>query len=309
MGDALTKSVTFAISSQHSRCGLRAGVGYNVVRMRGADVRTWNIARALWVLAILTGVVLILLSCRPERTHTAAGGEDSELIVAAAISLKEALTEIGRRYTERTGIPIRFAFGASGVLQRQLEEGAPFDVFVGAAPFLMDQLQARQVIRPETRRPCARNRLVLIASAAADVSSLADVVRLREVRVALGNPKTVPAGFYARQMLERRGLWQTLQQRLILAENSRQVLDYVRRGEVEAGLCFASDIRPETNGLRVLERFSERDHDPILYEIAVTTRSPRPEAARQFIEQVVSPQGQRLLQKHGFLPADRGEVP
>ncbi len=272
------------------------------------EVPSWSVLHWRWIFVILIPIALTLSSCRSERTDTATGRGESELIVAAAISLKEALTEIGRHYTERTGIPVRFAFGASGVLQRQLEEGAPFDVFAAAAPFIMDQLQARQLIRPPTRRPFARNLLVLI-TASADLRSLADLARHRSMRLVIGNPKTVPAGFYARQMLERRGLWQTLQERLILAENSRQILDYVRRGEVEAGLCFASDILRESPRLHLVERFSERDHDPILYEIAVTTRSPHPEAARQFIEQVVSPQGQRLLQKHGFLPADRGEVP
>jgi molybdate transport system substrate-binding protein len=258
----------------------------------------------LVIYALMGG--LILLACRSERTHVPEGGGGSELIVAAAISMKEALTEIGQKYTERTGIPVRFSFGASGVLQRQLEEGAPFDVFVASAPFIMDQLQGRELIRRGTRRAFARNRLALIApaEAPAEIRSFADLARESVRHLAIGNPKTVPAGYYARQLLERRGLWDPCRDRLILAENARQILDYLQRREVEAAICFASDLVRQGDSVRILEYSSERDHDPILYQIAATTRSPRVEAAQQFIEQVMSPEGQGLLQRHGFLPVE-----
>jgi molybdate transport system substrate-binding protein len=124
-------------------------------------------------------------------------------------------------------------------------------------------------------------------------------------RLAVGNPKTVPVGQYAQQTLTRLGLWEQLQSRLILAEDVRQTLDYVARGEVDAGIVYASDVRAAGNKVRKVATAPADLHDPILYPIAVVRASSSKDAARAFIDAVMNDEGQRTLEKYGFERARR----
>ena len=174
--------------------------------------------------------------------------KEKEILVSAAISLKNAFEEIGALYEKQTGVRARFNLGASGLLQKQIETGAPVDVFASAGAKQMDDLQAAGFILAETRRDFARNELVLVVPAESQlpIHSFADLARPEAARIAIGSPKTVPAGQYAQETLTSLKIWDRIQPRLVLAENVRQVLDYVSRGEVEAGLVYASDVAVAT---------------------------------------------------------------
>ncbi len=230
-------------------------------------------------------------------------GDAREILVAAAISLKDAFREIAQLYENRTGTKVSFDFGASGVLQKQIEGGAPVDVFASADEKQMDALAARALIIAETRRDFARNTLVLAVPSHAPVPihSFQELENPNLTRVAIGNPKTVPAGQYARQLLENLNLWDALQPKLIFAENVRQVLDYVMRGEVDAGIVYASDVRMASERVSVAARAPKGFHDPIRYPIAVIRETRHPEASRRFVDLVLSAEGQEILHKHGFL--------
>jgi molybdate transport system substrate-binding protein len=256
------------------------------------------------LLPLLT--LALLAGC---RAHTPAANTPprAELTVSAAVSLKDAFNEIGQLYETRTGTKINFNFGASGVLQKQIEQGAPVDVFASAGEKQLDALAAQNLILADTRRDFARNTLVLItpADAPTRLDSFDRLAQDSVRKIAIGNPQTVPAGQYAQQLLTNLKLWDRVQAKLVLAEDVRQVLDYVTRGEVEAGLVYASDVAPTNTKVLIAARAPATAHDPILYPVAVVKDSPHADAARQFIALVLSPEGQSVLTKYGFLSAAR----
>jgi len=235
----------------------------------------------------------------------ATNGQPRQIVVSAAISLKEAFSEIGGLYQSRTGGEVTFNFAASGELEKQIEAGAPVDVFASASEKEMDQLQAKRLIDEASRANFARNTLALVIPAGSEVAlhSFADLAWPSVKRIAIGNPKTVPAGQYARQLLEKMQLWPKVESRLVLAENVRQVLDYVVRGEVEAGIVYSTDVQIAHGKATLAARTTDLDVDPIQYPIALVKDSVNSRAARQFVDLVRSPEGIRILEKHGFLAA------
>ena len=166
----------------------------------------------------------------------------------------------------------------------------------------MDDLAARNLILPTSRRDFARNVLVLIEPAnGASLSSFADLSKAEIKKIAVGNPRTVPAGQYTQQTLTKLKLLPEIQSKLIYAEDVRQVLDYVMRGEVDVGIVYSSDALAGGITIKIVSRAPDDTHDPILYPIAVLKESQHPEAAQKFIDLVVSQEGQTILAKYGFV--------
>src|SRR5262245_17903498 len=193
-----------------------------------------------------------------------------EITVSAAVSLRDAFREIGNQFERRTDVRINFNFGASGALQKQIESGAPVDVFASAGMPQMNALATQGLIVPETRRDFARNTLVLIVpgDSTLGITTFADLGGPKVKRIAVGNPKTVPVGQYAEQILTRLDLGPRLVPRLILAEDVRQALDYVARGEVDVGIVYGSDVRVSGDRVRIVATAPADSHDPVLYPIA-----------------------------------------
>jgi molybdate transport system substrate-binding protein len=236
---------------------------------------------------------------------SASGASNTELLVSAAISLKEPLREIGARFEQRhPGVRVVFNWGGSGALQQQIEHGAPVDVYISAAAKQMDQLEAKGLLLDETRRTFATNLLVLIAPSVrrSDLTSLKDLTKSEIKHIAIGNPRTVPAGQYAREMLLSAGLWAMLLPKLIFTEHVQQALAYVARGEVDAGLVYATDAQSAGGVVRVVANATEGSAPLVRYPIAVITTSRRAALARAFVDLALSEMGQRILKAHGFLP-------
>jgi molybdate transport system substrate-binding protein len=253
----------------------------------------------------LFSALLIILTIFALSASAISAKKDGEILVSAAISLKDAFEEISSLYEERTGFRARLNLSSSGLLQKQIEAGAPVDVYASAGMKQMDALETGGFVVPGTRTVFARNRLVLIvpAGSALVLNSFAGLADSGISRLAIGNPKTVPAGQYAEQALKSMALWDLLKSRLIPAENVRQVLDYVARDEVDAGFVYASDV-PVSRGKTVIAAQAPEDsHDPILYPIAVVKGTESPAEAGDFINLVLGDSGQAILQKYGFLPA------
>ncbi|MGH7401169.1 MAG: molybdate ABC transporter substrate-binding protein, partial [Candidatus Rokuibacteriota bacterium] len=167
-----------------------------------------------------------------------AGASAQDVTLSVAISLKNATEEVGRTFmAAHPGVTLRYNFGSSGSLQKQIEAGAPVDVFLSAGLRQMDELEKRNLIATASRRAFARNVLTVIkpADSRVDITKPADLLETRVGRIAIGDPRTVPAGQYAQECLRALGLWDRLQPKLVLAENVRQALEYVTRGEVDAG--------------------------------------------------------------------------
>lgn len=222
------------------------------------------------------------------------------ITVSAAASLTNAFTELKTLFEKTDGSTVTTNFAASNPLLRQMQEGAPVDVFASADQETMDKAAAARLIDIATRSDFATNGLVLVVPAdsrlkIASVTDLrADTVR----RIAVGNPDSVPAGRYAKAALTAAGLWEALTPKLVVAESVRQALDYVARGEVDAGFVYATDATIARE--KVLVAATMTGHKPVSYPIAVATSSSDPETAKRFIAFVRSPEGQAVLAKYGF---------
>jgi len=256
------------------------------------------LAPAALALALSGTLALVVLSgCRPKAPAAA-----NELVVSAAVSLKDAFNEMARIQEQRTGVKIRFNFGASGALQKQIEAGAPADIFASAGAKQMDELAAKNLIIPASRKDFVRNVLVLIQPPnGPPLSSFTDLTKPEVKKLAIGNPRTVPAGQYTEQTFTKLKLLPEIQARLIYAEDVRQVLDYVVRGEVDAGVVYSSDALTGGGHVRIVARAPEEAHDPILYPIAIVRESQRADPAQKFIDLVLSQEGQNILAKYGFV--------
>ena len=233
----------------------------------------------------------------------------TDLLVSGAISLRESLQEMGRLFERRhPEVTVVFNFGASGVLQQQIERGAPVDVFVSASAKQMDDLQANGFILGDTRRTLTANQVVLIKppDLRFGLGSFKDLMKSEVKRIAIGNPRTVPAGEYAQEVLTSLKLWDALQPKLIFTENVRQALVYVIRGEVEAGLVYATDAQSAGRGDQVVAAAPQASHRPVIYPIAVVTASKVPVLARAFVDLGLSDEGQGVLSAHGFRSATKG---
>jgi molybdate transport system substrate-binding protein len=232
-----------------------------------------------------------------------------ELTLSVAISMKEAIETLGRSFAARRGgLTLRYNLGSSGDLQKQIEAGAPIDVFVSAATRQMDELERKGLILPDTRRAFARNVLIVVkpADSRVDLTAIDDLLDPRVTRVAIGNPKTVPAGQYAQESLRAGGLWERLGPKLVYAENVRQVLEYVARGEVDAGFVYATDVPAAGPRVRAAFRPGEETYPPVVYPVAVVTGSRQAAAARAFVELLTGAEGQAVLRRLGFQPPPPG---
>ena len=215
-------------------------------------------------------VVLVLAFALPSLAWAAAPGV---LTVYAAASLSEALQALTDRFTADTGIPVRLSFAASSALARQIEAGAPADLYLSADEEWMDYLAERQLIDPKSRRELLGNRLVLIGAAGdplrltiAPGFNIAGA--LGDSRLAVADPDSVPAGRYAQAALRSLGAWDSVHKRLARAENVRGALQYVARGETRLGVVYATDARADAR-VRVIDVFPASSHPPIRYPAAV----------------------------------------
>jgi molybdate transport system substrate-binding protein len=239
----------------------------------------------------------------------AAGVQAQEMTLSVAVSLKEAMEDLGRTFTAgKRGVTLRYNFGASGDLQKQIEAGAPIDLFLSAAQRQMDDLQKQSLIVASSRRTFARNVLVVIkpSDSRADISKPADLVDGRVGRLVIGNPRTVPAGQYAEESLKAMGLWEKVQPKLVLAENVRQALDYVARGEVDAGFVYTTDLAARAQGVKEVFRPAEDTYRPIVYPAAIVAASRHQALAQAFIDLLVSESGRATLARFGFQPLPAG---
>jgi len=230
---------------------------------------------------------------------TSAWAGAQTLTVSAAASLGDAMKAIAPLFeAQHPGVTLRFNLAASGVLLQQLAAGAPVDVLATADEDTLDRAAAQKLIDPATRRVLATNALVLVAPAGSGLAGLDALTGPSVKRIALGKSASVPAGRYAQQALESRGQWSALQPKLVPADNVRQVLDYVARGEVEAGFVYATDAASAAGKVRVVATVG--GHAPIRYPVAVVSTSAQPALARAFVQFLASPAAQAVLKQQGF---------
>jgi molybdate transport system substrate-binding protein len=233
----------------------------------------------------------------------AAAGPTPVLVFAAA-SLANVLGEMDKAFTGRTGIRVTSSLAASSMLAKQIESGAPADVYFSADLQWMDYLQERGLLRTGSRQDVVGNSLVLIApshsSLQVSIGPGIDLPRLLGGgRLAVADPDSVPAGIYAREALEKLGAWSSVVPRLVRAENVRAALEYVARGDAPLGIVYRTDALVE-KGVRVVGVFPADSHPPIVYPVALTRRAS-PAAAR-YLAYITGADAQPIFRKWGFEP-------
>lgn len=251
---------------------------------------------------LTTFACVTLAGCGGSAIHSP--NQPVSLTISAAISLKEPLDAFAQNYNQQhPDVRVVCNYGASGTLQRQIEQGAPVDIFISAGEKQMDTLQNENLLAAGTRRDLLANALVLIAQAnATTLHGFEDLSKSSIKSIAMGEPRTVPAGMYAQQALAHLRLLPALKSKIVYAANVRQVLAYVETGNASAGLVYATDARISTR-VRVVATAPPDSHDAILYPVAMLKISKSPEAARALLDVLESPQSLALFEKYGFTPA------
>ena len=226
------------------------------------------------------------------------------VLVFAAASLQNALDDAARQFEKESGTPVKISYAASSALARQIENGAPADIFISADLDWMDYVEQRHLIRPPTRRNLLGNRLVLVAPA----DSRAEIAiapgfdllaRLGGGRLAMADPASVPAGKYAKAALERFGVWRAVAPHVAAAENVRAALRFVARRETPLGIVYATDAAAEPL-VRIVGVFPAGSYPPILYPIALTAGSNNPNAPR-LLDFLESPAARSAFERQGFI--------
>lgn len=238
---------------------------------------------------------LLLALCAAAPTLAA------ELTVSAAASLANAFRDLAPLFeAAHPGTRLQFNVGASGALLQQIAKGAPVDVLASADQETMDQAQQQRLVLAGERRNFVSNTLVLVVPATAKSvpAQLADLAHPAYARIAIGLPASVPVGRYTKSALERAGLWATIEPKRVGAQNVRQALDYVARGEVDAGFVYATDAALMPGKVKLA--FSVPTPAPILYPAAPVAASTQPVLAAQFVQFLLTPPAQAVLARHGF---------
>jgi molybdate transport system substrate-binding protein len=244
--------------------------------------------------ALKAGVAVLLVALGATASAT-------DITVSAAASLTNAFKEIGAAYEQQhAGDKVLFNFAASDPLVQQISKGAPVDVFASADQDAMDKADSLKLLAPGSRKNFASNSLVLIAPIAGKVAikGINDLALPAVTHVTLGNPASVPVGRYTKAALEQAKLWAAVEPKAILGTSVRQCLDYVSRGEVDAGFVYATDAAIVKDKVKVVATIPTET--PVTYPIAVIAAGPQAAAGRQFADFVQAPAGQAILAKYGF---------
>ena len=222
----------------------------------------------------------------------------ADLYVSGAASLTNAFEAVKAAFVKKNpGVNVLTNYAASNPLLKQMQEGAPVDVFASADQETMDKAQKAQLIKPESRKNFVSNTVVLIVPAQGKkFGSLAELKKAQ--RIAVGSPESVPVGRYTRDALKSAGLWETLQPSFIYGNSVRQVLDYVARGEVDAGIVYATDAKQRADKVDVCLTLT--GHKPVTYPIAVATTGSNAAMGQAFVDFALSPEGQAILARYGF---------
>ena len=247
--------------------------------------------------------VFVALAILCGSLFPSASAQDRSLTVFAAASMKNALDDIDSAYTAKTGVKIVASYAASPVLAKQIEQGAPADIFMSADTDWMEYVAARKAIDEATRTNLLGNSIVLIAPTDSKIDSVGigegfDLAKLAgSGRIATGDVSAVPVGKYARAALEKIGAWKAAEPKFAMAESVRAALTLVARGEAALGIVYATDARVEP-GVKIIGTFPADSHPPIVYPVAATA-SAKPEAA-DYLAFLRTPMAKTIFEKYGF---------
>lgn len=260
-------------------------------------------SRISWALLVALMLAAILDFENHRASASAPREARADLTVSAAISMKNCLQDTADLYrSENRNVNIHLNLGSSGTLERQIEQGAPVDLFISASPAQMDSLSSRKLILPDTRKDLVRNAVVLIVPKdRTGITSFQDLAQRSVKIIAIGDPQSVPAGAYAQQVLSHFGLFEWLRPKFVFAKDVRQVLTYVETGNADAGIVYATDART-TSRVSVVATAPEDSHSRVVYPVAVVAGSKNPSAAKAFEDFLLTPKSTAVFERYGFTP-------
>lgn len=257
-------------------------------------------ARLLSFLTALILVTSLMAGCSSEKQATPP--PKMELNISAAVSLKDALEEIQKNYeTKNPNIKLIYNLGASGALQKQIEQGAPADIFISAAPKQMNDLESKDLVNKSTRKNLVENKLVIIVpkSSSINLSKFEDLAKDEVQKISIGETASVPAGQYAQEVLKKLGIWDKIKDKAVLAKDVRTVLTYVETGNVEAGIVYKTDA-VSSDKVKLIATAPEGSHQPIVYPVAVLSGTKQPKTAEDFLTYLGTPECKSIFEKYGF---------
>ncbi len=260
--------------------------------------------KQLWLLVFSLLFILSVIGCSAGGTQQPVTKvEPTEIMVSAAASLKDALTDLQKAYAVKIPeVKLILVFGASGTLQKQIEQGAPADLFISAGKMQMDALEQKNLIVKESKLDLVGNELVLITGKDnSKVMAFQDLTKASTDQISIGTPESVPAGKYAKESLTSLKLWDALQPKLVLAKDVTQVLNYVETGNVEAGLVYQSDAQGSTK-VKVVSVVPASSHKPIAYPAAVISSTKNKQASEDFLKYLQTADAQKIFVRYGFKP-------
>jgi len=226
----------------------------------------------------------------------------ADVTVSAAASLSDALTKIGADFQAQTGVRVQFNFGASSTLARQIEEGAPADIFFSADAAQMNRLAKRGLIDPATRKDLLGNSLVVVVPVNSNlqITSASDLTNATVKQIALADPKAVPAGVYAKAWLKKLYLWPAIESKIVPTENVRAALAAVAAGNADAGIVYKTDAAISKH-VKIAYEIPRAEAPGIRYPIALVKGSKEPEAAKKFLDYLSSKEAGQVFTRYGFL--------
>jgi molybdate transport system substrate-binding protein len=248
---------------------------------------------------------LLLLVCASRGAAVVAADDSRTVLVFGAASLTNVLDDLSKAFTDQTKVPVKSSLAASSVLAKQIEAGAPADVFFSADVEWMDYLEQRKLLKPGSRHDVVGNHLVLIAPVDSTVAvKIGKGMDLRAAlgpdgKLATGDPDSVPVGKYAKVALEKLAVWDQVSGRIVRAENVRAALAFVARGEAPLGIVYETDALADKK-VKIVAEFPADTHPPIRYPIALTTHGGA--GAQQFVDYVRSKPAGEIFRKYGFAP-------
>lgn len=245
-------------------------------------------------------LLTFLSACTSSSLNTAKESQVT-LIVSVAASLQDAMKPIAEEYSQqKPDVKINYNFGSSGSLQQQIELGASADIFISASPQQMNELESKNLLLINSRKSLLTNQVVLITYPQQNnISKFEDLTNNQVTKIAIGEPESVPAGQYAKEVLTSLNLYKSIENKLIFAKDVRQVLSYVETGNVDAGIVYATDAKL-SNKIKEIIIAPDNTHSPIIYPIAILKNSKNIDFAQSFIDFLFSDTSKNIFKNYGF---------
>lgn len=264
--------------------------------------------KKILLLTLTISLIVFSAACgqtgtEPDKTQEAVKEvKPITLTISAAASLKDAMEEIKTAYTkEKANVTIQYNFGSSGSLQQQIEQGAGVDVFVSAATKQMDALKDKGLILEDTRKDFLENKIVLVVPEdSSNVADFKDLSTNNVKKVGLGEPKSVPVGQYAEEVLTKLNLLDLIKSKVVYGKDVKEVLTWVETGNADAGIVYETDAKV-SDKVKVAAKAPEGSHKPIYYPAAVIKASKNPDAAKDYINFLYSSKAKPIFEKYGFV--------